>query len=364
MIYIISMLAAVLFGTISLVVNDFRITNDRSLMVPQKIKVVSTIFLGSLAFFVLLIPAATRYYVGIDYAAYNEFLIPNILLNNSKVEPLYQLFVKVAFFLGGSESYQSVFIFTHVLIIGFTMLFIFGQSRNPPISIFLFMGSTFYTFSLSGMRQSMAIAIFLYAIKYIKTDKWKQYYLLNIVAIGFHTSAIIFLPFYFIKRVKVSPWLVALLMPLNMIIAPVFRAILIFVTTKLNFYANYFGGQFDTGGFSISQVFENIFVLLIILIVYMIAKENVEKYRFEINVQLVLCLVISIISILPTPSRLIYLLLPVQIILLPNIISVVDNREIRIMLYLLIIVFFVAFFIQNVFVSNIYHTLPFQTYSF
>ncbi len=124
-----------------------------------------------LAFLVIFIPGAIRYYVGIDYTTYSLYQIPAVLSNrpNVKVESLYRLVIKFGYWLGGQNSYQMIFFLTNLLIVSFLFLYIANVSSYRWLSIIIFMSFGFFFFSLSGMRQSIGVIIALWGLKFIKT---------------------------------------------------------------------------------------------------------------------------------------------------------------------------------------------------
>jgi len=63
-----------------------------------------------------------------------------------------------------------------------------------------------YSFVCNGIRQGLAIAIFLFATRFIETRKWYVYILLVLFASLFHTSILLCLPIYFLRNKRLSKW--------------------------------------------------------------------------------------------------------------------------------------------------------------
>lgn len=59
----------------------------------------------------------------------------------------------------------------------------------------------FFNKSLNMCRQTISIAILIYAFKYAINKKTVKYFLLGIIATGFHITAIIFIPTYLLTRI-------------------------------------------------------------------------------------------------------------------------------------------------------------------
>lgn len=82
---------------------------------------------------------------------------------------------------------------------------IYKHAAAYELGIFLFVASSYYTFSFNGMRQYMAAGILILGTKFLFSQAptaWLKYALVVFVAMGFHSSAIIMLPVFFIVRRK------------------------------------------------------------------------------------------------------------------------------------------------------------------
>lgn len=64
---------------------------------------------------------------------------------------------------------------------------------------FIFSG---FMFEIIILRNAKSILLFCLSIKYAYERKIFKYYALNLLALSFHASAIVYLPFYFILRIK------------------------------------------------------------------------------------------------------------------------------------------------------------------
>ena len=60
----------------------------------------------------------------------------------------------------------------------------------------------YFQFNMMFLRQGIAVAIFLFSIRYIQTRKAFKYLLLNVLGVTFHISLIVVLPlYYFVHRI-------------------------------------------------------------------------------------------------------------------------------------------------------------------
>lgn len=91
-----------------------------------------------------------------------------------------------------------------------TLLFNFFRQQkfyNIPLAIILYLCFGGIIMSTNLMRNSIAIMIFINAIRYIDERKPIPFYLLCIMAITFHLSALMYLPTYFFLHRRINKWL-------------------------------------------------------------------------------------------------------------------------------------------------------------
>ncbi len=109
------------------------------------------------------------------------------------------------------------------LISGITwFFFIKGSYRFQfllPLMFFFVISSGFFFWTFNGLRQSIAIMIFFYSIRFLMEKDLLRYTLWISIASLFHTSIIIMLPFYFITKIKFNQKLIALLYIISIFLA-------------------------------------------------------------------------------------------------------------------------------------------------
>lgn len=142
-----------------------------------------------------------RYYVGNDWEGYRAFFeylkIGNIVYN---VEVGFLLLNEIIVFIGG--SYEWMF-FVSAFI---AWLFIFKSIDNkllPLLLFFLFVDEYFF-WSMNGVRQFIAISIFIYSTQFIISNKIYFYIFFIIIASLFHLSALLLIPLYFLPYGKLD----------------------------------------------------------------------------------------------------------------------------------------------------------------
>ena len=79
---------------------------------------------------------------------------------------------------------------------------LFRYSVNPLQSILYYFGLMFFTFHFSALKQSIAMAVLLWALDGIVDRKLLKYLLLVALAALFHFPSAVFLPAYWISKIK------------------------------------------------------------------------------------------------------------------------------------------------------------------
>lgn len=169
----------------------------------------------------------------------------------------------------------------------------------------LFVGGFFF-FSLSAVRQTMAIAIFFYAIQFIIKKQFIYYLAAVIIASLFHLSAFVLIPLYFLNRFKYNSklfifiYLVTLIPSIQLYVYNfIFHSISLIIENIFLFkpYIRYFDSSrliFDSGvsigvGFIITQMI-NLFILLM--------ADKVLKFKREYNIYYILfginCIILNL----------------------------------------------------------------------
>jgi len=325
--------------------------------------------------------AATRYYVGTDYNTYTIHQIPQALSGGTDtgydVEILYKALIQLGAALG---SYQWIFALTHIIILLFIFLYIKDRSVNYSQSLFIFVFCTFFNFSLNGMRQSIATAIFLYSTKYISEKKIIRYYLCIAVAILFHTSAIVYLFFYPLAYLRLNKKRIIVILPILLMLSVGSKYIyklLFALSLKLNLYSKFFGSVYDNVlNFTDMYVLFLVLNIVILLFFYFLdtnesermslpdGESSVEGLNTDINIQLVATVFSAISFVIPGAFRAIYMFIPIQITLLPNMLKKIERKDIRVLITVLFGIYYIFLFSYLILYHNQNETLPYQSVLF
>lgn len=103
-----------------------------------------------------------------------------------------------------TDNVNLYFTITAILVAICVGYFIYKNSKNPFMSMILYYTVGMFTFQMTGLRQSMAMAIILLSIEFIKEKKLIRFIILVWLASLFHQSALCFLIAYPIANLKIN----------------------------------------------------------------------------------------------------------------------------------------------------------------
>ncbi len=177
----------------------------------ESIRMRNAVFLAVSGVILTLFAALRAKSVGIDYQMYEQYF--NAMReggagflfsgeNQYRVEWGYSLLnYLVSLVSGDIRVFMAV---AALLIMGLTCLFIAKNSPSWWLSIFVFVSFGFYTNSLCFIRQSIATAIFLFAIPFLKQKKLLPYLGIVVLAASFHKALFVMVVLYFIAHIPVN----------------------------------------------------------------------------------------------------------------------------------------------------------------
>ena len=185
-----------------------------------------------LLFLLLCIVSAIRYNVGTDYSTYVKMYYDQGITTN---EIGFMALLNISRNLNlGPQFIISLFSF---LTIFFSYLYIRENSSNPYLSLLIFyLFTPFYFQTLNVVRQELAIYLFMYSIKYIRSNNFGRYATLILIGSLFcHLSLLICLPLYFIKFINLNKKSLIIVIISLVILSPVLIQLL-----KIAPYGYYF----------------------------------------------------------------------------------------------------------------------------
>lgn len=170
---------------------NYRQENDKAINVINIIGLV-----------IIIVFAAGRYHVGTDYGTYIRIFERFGAINWSDFfqivnsDYLFALLIKLTYPLGGR-------VLTWGTVAALTVIPAYLALRKEYSKVSITVAFTIFLFGyfatgFNVARQMIAVAICFYGLKFIFTNKLLPFILTTIIALGFHSSAIIVLPIWFL----------------------------------------------------------------------------------------------------------------------------------------------------------------------
>lgn len=163
--------------------------------------------------------------------------------------------VCILFGLGKTEFLFVIAMLIYIPIFGAIKKY----SYAPYISILCYFAFGYFTYSLGIFRQMIAVSLLIYSSKYIVEKKTIKYLLMVILAMTFHTTAIIGILLYIIYNRFDWRKIVKLVIVIEMIFLTIGRRIVMLILLMFPKYTGYVNGKYDqTGGSYVMLLFLNI----------------------------------------------------------------------------------------------------------
>lgn len=217
---------------------------------------------------------------------------------------------------------------------------VFKNSKNAWMSM-LILFAMYFSFTLTGLRQTMAMSFICLAFNSLLHKKPKEYLVFVIIAILFHSSAILFLPAYLIAKQKIGIkqiiYIVAVLLVANFF-PDVFRNLIetFAWNEEILAYAD------RTVALSWSGFIIELFILVFCLIVRNYHLQNTELKTIDM---LINCLIVSICflalsTVVAEAFRLSFYYSLGSTVLIPNVLNLEKTKEKPIWEFLISLTFF------------------------
>lgn len=293
-------------------------------------------------FLILFALSACRLNVGNDYAKYVEFMH---LVNCDAYVPTeagFNLLVKILYGLSGFENYLLVFAVYAFVTIGIFLFGMYEQSEDFPLTFFLFMALGYYFQTFSTVRYYLALALALYAMKFVMRGQWGRFTVLILLGSAFHKSLLVVIPLYILAVLPWKKWQLAAgaLFCTTFLFCQDFYLKLVVLL-----YPTYEDTEYLEGGTSYINILRCLAVLAFSGIVYWSGKrsgstrgeeqknaevgERYDRAHFYFYLNLGALVLYVFCSFLPIISRIGYYLTVSHILYLPMLLKRVEDRRWR-----------------------------------
>lgn len=304
--------------------------------------------------------------VGADYPIYRSFyavyfptvdysqIVDRMFFRQSSIdiEWMYVLLNKWVFAFGG--PFQTFTLVSAIITIGVKLRIYYTNSLYPIFTVLLFFIPGFFIADSGHMRQALGMTMCLVSYQFIKSRKFWWFLLCLYVAYGFHKSAIIFLPAY---------WLVLIPMNSNRIFYAIITCVILSPFQVYNLFSGFLSGlnlQDVSNGYNgyigyedkASSFMDGVMVLnsLLVIAYDKVASKKIWYYEYMRNIVVMgICLYFIFRDNPVFSTRLVGVYISFTCIIIPNIIASL-NLNMKRMWHL----FFVAFMIFYYFVFASY----------
>ena len=155
-------------------------------------------FVGRIFVFLFLtVPASLRYYTGTDFGAYARMYGNPKALESREV--LWRVLNHFTRWL--DLPVQYIFVFSAILIY-YPICFKLPR-KHFCIAVPLYIILTYYFKSYNILRQMIAVSFIMWAFTDFESRKYLKAAVLYFIAIGFHTSSLIVIPFFLLSFIRI-----------------------------------------------------------------------------------------------------------------------------------------------------------------
>lgn len=315
------------------------------------------------AFISLFLVCGLRWNVGTDYGSYTVIYSANMTKSFLQVisaeEPL---FILITWICSRNGYHPEVmFLVCTAITTGLMVVSIREYSSIFELGMFLYITDMTYYSQFNGMRQSMAGAIMFLAFRNLVQGNFKKYLIAIIIASNIHTSAMFFIPVYFLVRLK--PWSKRIFF-----IAGVFFMAFMFFPQVMEILSHTVDGRYQMY-FNLSGVYSSygvkpirVVVAAVPVIISYIFYGNLRNKSADtdilINLSFLNLLFMFIASKNVSLSRICMYLAPYNLLLIPQFVGI-DKTKTRYLIYIGIMLAFIMYMIVLLPVES--NLLPYRT---
>ena len=299
-----------------------------------------------------------RYGIGVDYF---YTYVPTFRLAANGTFTLERGFRAIMYLvLLFTDNPVGLFMACAIVIVGLTGVAAWKYSAIPWVSILLFAADRHFFMSMNVMRQYMALAVALCAIRFVKEKCFWKYAIVILIASLFHRSVLMFLPLGLLMYIPVTPVIgfgaIAALYLLHDHVTRLAHWVISF--TPYAFY-------YDIGGWVYYWLYEAKFDYLLILTVmsslFFYRNKQDAGYRFLYGLQLIALFISFNRDIMIQADRISWSLEFFNLLLIPKVIMSSDSKLIRWIVGIICVGTCTIFMVYEIFHYRYHEVYPYQS---
>lgn len=257
---------------------------------------------------------------------------------------------------------QWFYFLTSFLVIGLIFSSIWIQSTRPVWAALFFIITANFFLAINVIAQYIAVAICVFACTFAEKRKPIWFFLLVAIASTIHLSAIVFLPVYFLPKLKIKPVWCAIAVIAALILSqfayPVIKQLVLWIAPK---YENYISGW--TGGAEFEWIFFGINCAVFALSTYYYPKgKDLPYYRLWYYLNVLAMIAMAFSGIVPWIKRVNYYYAAPHFLLIPMALGLEKNKTRKIALHMITVVLFCAEIYVAIWKLNKHGTLPYMAF--
>ena len=180
----------------------------------------------------MIIFSGFRYFVGADYpiyrnlysgfslyTTYKDVLDKALFIPTSEqIEWIYVLLNKILFDIG-SPFYMVTFVMV-LMSISLKFTTIYQNLAYPVLGAFMYFMPLYFFEDSGQIRQGMGVAICVFSYRYIKARNLPMFLLMMYIALGFHKTAVAFLPAYWVVKIPMNKARIIVVIVIAILLSP------------------------------------------------------------------------------------------------------------------------------------------------
>lgn len=272
------------------------------------------------------------------------------LMETSNHEPGYVIFTKIVSYFSNEDRFFLAI--TGIISLIGPFFLIYKYSGNYVSSVLLYYTLGYYTNTFNNIRQSIAVSLFFLTIPFLINKKPWYYYIMVMIEITFHYSAIPLLLVYPLVKNIISMKKVIAVITFGGLSYMVIGSTLIITIVPLIF-AKYSPEEIlETSGAGYNLLLLRLFMFCVFFLIFFKIKDRLSEEKLRIiSVLLTLQLFALVFQLYATiyssATRMEqYLIIP-TIVLIPFFISQIRIKHFRICMFLVTILYSMVFFYKT-----------------
>lgn len=322
---------------------------------------------------VSLVAGLRSYNVGTDtsgtYLDIYNLSTQNLWAIRDRGYAILNYFIKVIF-----GNYTAILIFVSFITYGLIFYRIYKESKIEWYSVFLFFTTDLFFISMNMVRQSIAIAIFIFSISLINSHQKRDivlYFIMAFLAGTMHTTGWLLIPIFFVYRfVKLSPIKAVIFTVANVILCGVITKIVLAILFKNKYFVTYFKWYFDSiynsGELSLVGIMIPFTILILWAVLYNINSEAKDDEQFNnLGISMLIAGNLAIYSsFVPLIQRISLYFSSTVILFLPCVFSYFRNEKYRVFIKISIFVCYLIYMVVTIFIQKQEGVMPYHSVIF